>query len=231
MHGMDAGEMGGMAMPDMPEMLRVRPWTLADAALMASMWAVMMVGMMVPSAAPMTLLYAGVARKAAADGSSLAPTAIFVIGYLLMWTFFSMAAAAAQWGLERAALLSPGMVATSPALGASLLIVAGAYQLTPIKRACLRHCRSPAHLLSQRWRDGVGGALRMGIEHGAYCLGCCWALMALLFVGGVMNLIWVAAIALFVLLEKLAPHGAGGGRLAGAGLIVAGIVILARLAI
>jgi predicted metal-binding membrane protein len=231
MHGMAGGDMDmAMAMDGMPDMLGVRAWSPADAGLMFLMWAVMMVGMMVPSAAPMTLLYAGVARTAAAQGSPLAPTAVFVSGYLLMWTLFSVAATAAQWGLERAALLSPAMVGTSPVLGAAILIVAGAYQLTPLKASCLRHCRSPAHLLAHGWRDGLGGALRMGFEHGAYCLGCCWALMALLFVGGVMNLLWVAAIAVFVLVEKLVPHGAGGGRLAGVGLLATGVAMLVRLA-
>lgn len=223
--------MPGMAMEGMPAMLGVRAWTWTDAWLMFLMWTVMMVGMMVPSAAPMTLLYGAVARKAAARGSPLAPTAVFVAGYLSMWALFSAAATAAQWGLERAALLSPAMVATSPALGAALLIAAGIYQLTPLKRACLRHCRSPAHFMSGHWRDGTAGAFRMGLEHGVYCLGCCWVLMGLLFVGGVMNLLWIAAIALFVLVEKLVPRGAGGGRLAGLAMILMGAIILVRLAI
>lgn len=220
----------GMARDGMHAMLGVRAWTWTDAGLMFLMWTVMMVGMMVPSAAPMTLLYGAVARKAAAQGSPLAPTAVFVAGYLSMWALFSAAATAAQWGLERAALLSPAMVATSPALGAALLIAAGIYQLTPLKRACLRHCRSPAHFLSGHWRGGTTGAFRMGLEHGAYCLGCCWVLMGLLFVGGVMNLLWIAAIALFVLVEKLVPHGVGGGRLAGIAMIAAGAIVLVRLA-
>jgi len=227
---MDDMAMPGMAMDGMQAMLGVRAWTWTDAGLMFLMWTVMMVGMMVPSAAPMTLLYGAVARKAAAQGSPLAPTAVFVAGYLSMWALFSAAATAAQWGLERAALLSPAMVATSPALGAALLIAAGIYQLTPLKRACLRHCRSPAHFLSGHWRDGTAGAFGMGLEHGAYCLGCCWVLMGLLFVGGVMNLLWIAAIALFVLVEKLVPHGAGGGRLAGIAMIAAGAIVLVRLA-
>jgi len=225
---------GGMAMDapvaSMPDMLRVQAWTPVDAVLMFLMWVVMMVGMMVPSAAPMTLLYASVARQARAQGSPLAPTAVFVAGYLLMWAVFSAFATAAQWGLERAALVSPAMVATSPVLGAGLLVMAGIYQLTPFKGACLRHCRSPVHLLAERWREGARGALRMGLEHGAYCLGCCWALMALLFVGGVMNLLWVATIALFVLVEKLVPHGAASGRVAGLGMVGIGAAMLALTA-
>lgn len=149
------------------------------------------------------------------QGTPVAPTFLFVAGYVAMWCLFSVGATAAQWALERAALLSPNMVATSPGLGAVLLGAAGIYQLTPAKDACLRHCRSPAYFLSEHWRPGMAGAFRMGIVHGAWCLGCCWILMALLFVGGVMNLLWVAAIALFVLLEKALPLGDRGGRLAG----------------
>ncbi len=206
----------------------VHDWSAAHAAMMFAMWAVMMVGMMLPSAAPMTLVYAQVARKAEREGSVLPPTATFVAGYLLAWTAFSAAATAAQWALDEAALLSPMLVAESPRLGAALLVAAGAYQLTPWKNACLAHCRAPAHFFAEHFRPGRGGALRLGARHGLYCLGCCWALMALLFVGGVMNLIWIAAIALFVLAEKLVPRGVGGGRLAGLALIAAGALLLAR---
>ena len=146
-----------------------------------------------------------------------------------MWTLFSVAATAAQWGLDQAALLSPMMVATSPALGASLLIAAGVYQMTPAKNACLRHCRSPMHFISEHWRHGVDGAFKMGLEHGAYCLGCFWALMGLLFFGGVMNLLWIAAITLFVLLEKVLPIGVGGGRAAGAAMVLFGLILLVRV--
>jgi len=205
----------------------VRPWTGLDFALMFAMWAIMMIGMMVPTTAPMTLLYAAVARKAARQSTPLAPVAVFVAGYVAMWTLFSLGATLAQWALERAALLSPMMVTTSPRLGAALLIVAGLYQLTPAKAACLEHCRSPAHLFSGHWHPGASGAFRLGLQHGAYCLGCCWALMALLFVGGVMNLLWIAGLAVFVLLEKIVPLGARGGRLAGGALILAGLLLLA----
>jgi predicted metal-binding membrane protein len=188
----------------------------------------MMVGMMLPSATPATLVYTAVARKAAREGTPVAPVAAFVLGYLTMWTLFSAGATVAQWGLERAALLSPMLVSNSAVLGGALLVAAGAYQLTPWKDACLEHCRSPAHFVAQHWRPGTGGALRMGMEHGAYCLGCCWVLMGLLFFGGVMNLLWIAAIALFVLLEKVLPFGAGGGRWAGYAMITAGALVLAR---
>jgi predicted metal-binding membrane protein len=202
--------------------MALHPWTARDFAMMLLMWAVMMVGMMVPSATPMALVYASVERKARRQGTPVAPTFLFVSGYIVMWCLFSVGATAAQWALERAALLSPSMVATSPALGAVLLGAAGVYQLTPAKDACLRHCRSPALFLAEHWRPGLAGALRMGLEHGAWCLGCCWILMALLFVGGVMNLLWVAAIALFVLLEKALPLGDRGGRLAGWAMLAAG---------
>jgi predicted metal-binding membrane protein len=158
----------------------------------------------------------------------VAPTASFVVGYLAVWTLFSLAATGAQWALDRAALLSPMLVASSPWLGALLLAAAGLYQLTPAKDVCLRHCRAPAHFIAAHWRPGVAGALRMGAIHGAFCLGCCWALMGLLFFGGVMNLLWIAAITLFVLGEKLLPAGprtarwTGAAMILGAGLVAAG---------
>jgi predicted metal-binding membrane protein len=220
--GMGNMEMGSMSMTGL------HPWTPAHFGMMFSMWAIMMVGMMLPSATPTTLIYTAVARKASREGTPVAPVAAFVAGYLLMWTLFSFGATLAQWGLERAALLSPMMVSNSPALGGALLVGAGIYQLTPFKDACLEHCRSPAHFISGHWRPGTPGALRMGIEHGAYCLGCCWVLMGLLFFGGVMNLLWIAAITLFVLLEKVVPFGAGGGRWAGVGMVLVGTLVFLR---
>jgi predicted metal-binding membrane protein len=206
-------------------MMGLHPWTPAHFGMMFAMWAIMMTGMMLPSATPTTLVYTAVARKASREGTPVAPVAAFVAGYLFMWTLFSLGATLAQWGLERAALLSPMMVSSSPALGGALLVGAGFYQLTPFKDACLEHCRSPTHFIAGHWRPGSLGALRMGIEHGAYCLGCCWVLMGLLFFGGVMNLLWIAAITLFVLLEKVVPYGAGGGRWAGVGMILAGALV------
>ena len=220
-----ATKMTGMATP--MDMMELRPWEFADFVLVFLMWTIMMVGMMVPTATPMALIYAAVARKAKGQGTVVAPTSTFVSGYVAVWTLFSLVATIAQWGLDRAALLSPMMVATSPALGAALLITAGAYQLTPAKTACLRHCRSPIHFIAQHWRPGVWGAFRMGLEHGAFCLGCCWLLMGLLFVGRVMNLLWVAAIALFVLLEKVVPDTPLAGRLAGGAMMVTGLAFLA----
>lgn len=208
-------------------MVRLRAWGSSDFLFIFLMWTIMMVGMMVPTAIPTTLVYSAVARKAAGQGAVVAPTLVFVAGYVTVWTMFSLGATLAQWGLDRAALLSPMMVTTSPAIGASLLIVAGLYQLTPLKRACLSHCRSPAHFISAHWRPSTSGAFRMGIEHGTYCLGCCWLLMGLLFVGGVMNLLWIAVIAVFVLLEKIVPHETLPARVGGLTMILTGALLLA----
>jgi predicted metal-binding membrane protein len=214
-----------VAMPGM-EMGVLRPWRAFDFALMFAMWSVMMVGMMLPAATPMALLYAQVVRKAARDGSVLPPTAVFIAGYLSAWALFSIAATSAQWGLETAALLSPLLVANSPRLGAGLLISAGVYQLTPWKGACLSRCRDPVHFFATHFRPGVRGALRLGFRYGLYCLGCCWLLMGLLFVGGVMNLLWIAALSVFVLAEKVIPLGASGGRVAGVLMIGVGAWLL-----
>ncbi|MGB3557171.1 MAG: DUF2182 domain-containing protein [Geitlerinemataceae cyanobacterium] len=200
--GMNAPTIEGLS-----EMAQLHPWTVTDALLMFLMWAIMMVAMMVPSATPTILLYARVCRKRKIGGSALPPTGAFFLGYVAVWTGFSIAATALQWGLEHAALLSPMMVSTSPLFGGLLAISAGIYQFVPYKSACLQSCRSPVDFLSTHWKHGTFGAFRMGIEHGIYCLGCCWALMVLLFVGGVMNLLWIAIISLFVLLEKVAPWG------------------------
>lgn len=210
-------------------MLEIHPWSGGDFVFMFVMWAVMMVGMMVPTAIPMTLIYAAVARKAAGQGTTLAPAAVFLSGYIAMWTIFSAGATFAQWVLDQAALLSPMLVSSSPWLGAGLLIAAGVYQMTPAKEACLRHCRSPAHFIAEHWRPGWAGAFRMGLEHGVFCLGCCWALMGLLFFGGVMNLLWIAAITLFVLLEKVLPFGARSGRFAGIAMIAGGLAVLSQI--
>ncbi len=216
-------EVMDMAMDAMQPMA----WTVGTAVLMFFMWWIMMVAMMLPSAAPMILLFAAVNRKQRRAGSPYTPTGIFAFGYLAVWGFFSLMAAAAQWGLERSELLSSMMVGTSVVLGALLLIAAGVWQLTPLKHACLKHCRSPIHFLSHHWRKGRLGAFRMGVEHGAFCLGCCWFLMALLFYGGVMNLYWIVGLALFVLLEKVLPGGHRLGGVAGVGLVAWGGLLLA----
>lgn len=194
--------------------------------MMVVMWAVMMVGMMLPSAAPTILLYASMHR--AKGRVPYLSTAGFVSGYLAMWTAFSVAATFAQWGLDEAALLSPMMVTTSPYLGAALLAAAGIYQMTPWKHACLTHCRGPVAFLQHHWRTGKLGAFRMGAEHGAFCLGCCWVVMALLFVGGVMNLVWIGAITAFVLIEKLLPPGKLAERFTGVVMILAAAAFMLK---
>lgn len=205
--------------------MSVQHWSAAYFGMMFLMWAVMMVGMMVPSAAPMILIYAAVARKAHRQGTPIAPAGAFMSGYIFMWTVFSFFVTLAQWQLDRLALLSPMMVATSPRLGAGLLIAAGIYQWLPVKSNCLKHCRSPFHFISSHWRPGNFGAFLMGLSHGVFCIGCCWILMLLLFVGGVMNILWIAGIALFVLLEKVLPLGDGGGRLTGLLAVIIGFNI------
>jgi predicted metal-binding membrane protein len=219
--------MGGSMSETMHAMLTTAPWTIGEFTLVLSMWVVMMIAMMAPTATPMTLVYAAVARKAAAQRSPIAPTFVFVAGYLTIWSLFAVLATLAQRGLDQAALLSPAMASNSSALGGGLLIAAGIYQLTPLKHACLRHCRAPAHFLSSHWRNGTVGAYRLGLRLGVYCLGCCWILMALLFVAGVMNLLWIAAIAAFVLIEKVLPAGERASTLAAGTAIIAGATVLA----
>lgn len=178
------------------------------------MWSVMMVAMMLPSATPMILLVGAVARRRGAAGPAV-HTGLFTAGYFLLWIGFSAVAALAQWLLHRAALLTPAMASASPVLSGLVLLTAGVYQWLPLKRACLGHCRSPLHFLGAEWREGRAGALRMGARHGLFCVGCCWATMTLLFVGGVMRLPWIVALAALVLLEKLGPRGATLARAAG----------------
>jgi len=199
----------GMAMP------QARPWDVGETAGLAIMWIVMMIAMMVPSVAPVILLFASVSRRRRVQGVLAAPVSVFTLGYLLAWTGYAILAAIAQTALHSVALLSPAMASTNPLLGGGLLILAGVYQWLPLKGACLSHCRSPLGFFSTEWREGVSGALLMGLRHGSYCVGCCWALMALLFVAGVMNLLWVLAIAGFVLAEKVAPNGRLLGRITG----------------
>ena len=199
-------------------------WTVGYAVVIFLMWWVMMFGMMLPSAAPLLLLFARMMRKE--KGAPYVPTGVFALGYVVMWAAFSAIATGAQWGLEASGLLSGIMVGTSAVLAAALLIAAGVWQLTPLKNACLRHCRSPIGFLSAHWRPGRTGAFRMGLVHGAFCLGCCWFLMALLFYGGVMNLYWIIGLALYILIEKLLPADARIGQLTGVILIAWGATLL-----
>jgi predicted metal-binding membrane protein len=217
-----AGAGMDMAMPEMT------PWSLADFGVALAMWAVMMVAMMLPSAAPMLLLFATLQRKRRAEGQPATPVAVFVAGYLLAWGGFSVLAAGLQGFLQRAMLLSPMLTTTNALLGGVILVVAGLYQITPLKNACLVRCQSPIGFLLTEWRDGGAGALVMGLRHGGYCVGCCWALMALLFVGGVMNLAWVAVLTVFVLAEKALARGPWLSRASGAALIAWGVWLAAR---
>lgn len=188
-------------------------------ALLWAMWAVMMAAMMLPAAAPILLLHARAARMRRAPGSVSAPILAIAAGYLLVWSFFSVAATVLQALLVRYEILSPMMEPAEPIAAPALLYVAGIYQLTPLKHACLRACRSPLSFLMSNWRPGWSGALEMGFRHGAYCLGCCWALMLLLFAGGVMNLLVIGALTAWVIIEKLLPFGERGAYLSGVLLI------------
>lgn len=202
-------------------------WTLLDFALMFAMWWVMMTGMMLPGATPMILTFATVNRRKRERGRPHLPTFVFSAGYLLAWGGFSLLATVAQWWLDRAHLLLPLARVSGSVPGGLLFLAAGLYQWTPLKHACLAHCRSPLDFVVNRWRDGWIGALRMGCEHGAYCLGCCAVLMILLFVGGAMNLLWTAALAFFVFIEKLCPAGIWTARASGALMAAIGVWLLA----
>jgi predicted metal-binding membrane protein len=233
--GVSGGSSMGMPMTGavghaMAAMVTPAGWTWAYAFVMFGMWWVMMIAMMLPSAAPMILLFALVNRRSHAKGGPYVPTAVFAGAYLLVWGGFSVIAVGLQRGLERAELLSPMMASRNVAFGGALLVLAGAYQLSPLKHACLRRCRAPIDFISRHWRAGRRGAFRMGVHHGLYCLGCCWALMALLFFGGVMNLHWTAGLALFVLLEKTIPPGHWLASLSGLGLVGWGVALLIAVA-
>ncbi|HEX9835948.1 MAG TPA: DUF2182 domain-containing protein [Alphaproteobacteria bacterium] len=206
----DIQSMRGMAMPT--------HWTASHFALMLAMWAVMMFAMMLPSAAPMVLLFATIERRRH-EASPYLAIATFAAAYVLVWSGFSVAATGLQWLLDRLALLSPTMSTTNAILGGAVSIAAGIYQFTPLKRACLRSCRSPLEFLSRYWSSGPFG---IGLRHGLYCVGCCWMIMLLLFVGGIMNVTWIALIAAFVLVEKLFPRGEWAGFAGGVALIAWG---------
>lgn len=232
--GTDHDGMAGMGMgpAGAPELSAgLSPWSGADFLLMFSMWAVMMVGMMTPSVAPMLLIYARVARHADGRGKPFAPTGWFAFGYLLAWVAFAILATSLQWLLERAALLTPAMTIAAAPLGGALLVAAGVYQWTPVKDACLGRCRSPLQFIQAHggFRPERRASLLLGLKHGGYCIGCCWALMLLLFLGGVMNFLWITALAILVLAEKLLPGGRLLPRAAGAAFILAGLALIAGL--
>lgn len=209
----------------MPPAPVLREWTLQYFALMVTMWVIMMVAMMLPSAAPMILLYRQVASKNRL-ANPLWGTLLFALGYFIIWSGFSLAATSLQWVLERLALLSPMMRSQSASFNGFVLILAGLYQWSPLKTVCLRHCRGPLFFISRHWRAGPVGALKMGLIHGAFCVGCCGALMALLFVGGIMDLTVIAVIAGIVLLEKLLPGGEWLARALGGVAVVLGFLVL-----
>jgi len=211
-----------MAMPQM------QAWSGGDFLLAFAMWGMMMVAMMVPTAAPMILLFATVNRRRHEQQGPYVPTGVFLLAYVLVWGGFAAGATLAQWRLHQAALLSPMMASTTAYVGGALLLAAGVYQWSPIKGVCLTKCRTPLGFLMSEWREGTRGALRMGLRHGSYCVGCCWVLMTLLFVTGVMNLLWVAAIAAFILVEKVTPAGPWLGRITGLLLAGGGIWVIAR---
>ena len=204
-----------------------RPWSARDVVFTFAMWSFMMAAMMAPAATPMLQLIAG--SQAQRARGAISPIVLcFGLGYATVWTGFSAAATLAQWLMHQAALLSGTHALWSPWLAGGILIGAGVYQLTPLKGACLRHCQSPLGFIMSHWRAGAGGAYRMGLQHGIYCLGCCWALMAVLFVVGVMNLAWIAALTVFVFLEKLGPRGSWLARAGSALLITWGMVVWTR---
>jgi predicted metal-binding membrane protein len=202
------------------------PSGVAGVLLTFTMWAVMMVAMMGPTAAPVLLLFA---TSHARRGERSVPTVVllFGVGYLTIWLGFSVGATLAQWALNQAMLLSAAMVVGSPYVAGALFIGAGVYQLTPLKNACLEHCQTPMGFLMSHWRDGPGGAFQMGLRHGLYCLGCCWALMALLFAVGVMNLVGVAVLTVFILAERVGQGGAVVARVGGVAMIGGGVVLMA----
>lgn len=224
--GMSAIAMTTVSFPPPARMSASMPWSSLYWVVMLSMWWVMMIAMMTPSAAPMILLYARVARNAQARGQrprAAVPTGMFYAGYVSSWFLFSLGATTLHWSLEQSGVVHSMMMwSVDRQLTGALLVAAGLYQLTPLKQACLEHCRSPADYLSRHWRDGPGGAWHMGFRHGLYCVGCCWVLMLLLFAGGVMNLVWIAGLAILILAEKLIPAGRALTYVVGAFLVGAG---------
>jgi predicted metal-binding membrane protein len=229
MAGMDMSNMDAGALAAMSTMApALEPWTLPHGLLLFAMWAVMMVAMMTPSVAPMVFIYQRVAQQANSSGHSFAPASWFFGGYLAAWTAFAALATLAQWALESAALLTPMMASASSRFGGAVLLAAGLYQWLPLKDACLAHCRAPLSFVQRHggFRESAGGSLRLGFLHGLYCIGCCWALMALLFVGGVMNLLWIAALMILVLLEKVVPGARWLSRIAGLAMVGAGVRLI-----
>lgn len=193
------------------------------------MWSIMMVAMMLPTALPAVTVFDSLRRRRGSQTDSVAPIALFGTGYVAAWTGYSAVAAAGQVALSRAALLTPTLQSASLALSAAILLAAGAFQFTPLKDACLTKCRTPLAFFLAEWRDGKAGALALGLRHGSYCVGCCWALMAVMFVIGAMNLLWMAALTFLVLGEKLAPAHWQFPRVAGIALVLWGLTVATSL--
>jgi len=216
----------GVPIDAAPMAMEATSWTPHYASVMFAMWTLMMVAMMLPGAAPMILLFAAISGRGHPGAAALRRTAAFGFAYVCVWAIFAAVATGLQWGLTRMMLLSPALTVDSPMVSGALFVAAGAYQLLPIKQACLRHCRAPTEFLARHWRAGTTGALRMGLRHGLLCVGCCWMLMGLLFVGGAMNLLWIAALAVIVFIEKEIPRGKLAGRVLAAGLVAWGATVL-----
>jgi predicted metal-binding membrane protein len=197
-----------------------------DVGALFIMWVVMMVAMMLPSTLPFVFVFQAEHVRRRARRPPLTPTLFFIGGYFAIWIVFSAACAALQQLLRSRALLSPMMSLASPLFAGAILLAAGVYQWTPMKNACLRHCRSPLTFLLSDWKEGVAGAFRMGVDHGLFCIGCCWMLMLLPFAAGVMNLLWMAGITVLLLLEKAAPGGEGTAWVCGAVLVLAGAYVI-----
>jgi predicted metal-binding membrane protein len=227
---MSSSPMAGMGMDTMPMPMPALPWSVRDFAETFAMWWVMMAAMMLPSASPMVATFAAINRSRLRRGRPFVPSGTFTAGYLLAWGAFSAAVTAVQWGFAEASLLLGDLQRLPPLAAGIVLVAAGVYQFTSLKGTCLSRCRSPLNFVMNHWRDGTTGALAMGFAHGIYCLGCCWLLMALLFVGGVMNLAWAAAIALLVFVEKLLPGGALIARAGGAIIATYGFYLLVEVA-
>ena len=208
------------AMPMTPE------WTATDFIFMFLMWLVMMIAMMTPSVAPLILLFAKVNRQRKEQQSPFVNTFYLFTGYFVVWGGFSLIATLLQWLLQQLSWLNPDMIITNKILGAIILIAAGIFQFTAIKQTCLSYCKSPLDFIYKHWGEGKNGAIKMGFKNGAYCVGCCWVLMVLLFVSGVMNILWVALIALFVLIEKVSAKSKWISFVAGSLLIALGALVL-----
>lgn len=221
--GMSGLEMTRLSSGEGMVMDQPAPWSIGYALLMFFMWWIMMIAMMLPSATPMILLAAALNRRVSPDRQPYGSSSYFAIGYLFAWALFSGIAVVVQWGLTASGLLSPLMQSTNALLAGGILIAAGFWQFSPIKHACLHHCRSPVKFLTQHRHRGNVGSFSMGLQHGAYCVGCCWFLMALLLVGGVMNLYWIIGLAAYVLIEKVVPKGEWVSQIVGTGLMLWGI--------